>query len=149
MKLRPLLILPVLTMLLVGGSALAGDRGTPEEAKAMAIKAAALVQADGLDKAKAAFAQADGPFHDRDLWVFIWNTEGTCVFSGATPSLMGKTLIDLKDADGTPMVRDYIAVKDAGWTHFKWMDPVTKKIAPKTAYIIAVGDLRIGVGAYQ
>jgi cytochrome c len=148
MKLRPLLILPMLAMLL-GGVALAGDRGTPEEAKAMAIKAAALVQTDGLDKAKATFAQPEGAFHDRDLWVFIWNTEGTCVFSGATPSLMGKTLIDLKDADGTPMVRGFIAVKDAGWTHFKWMDPMTKKIAPKTAYIISVGDLRIGVGAYE
>jgi signal transduction histidine kinase len=134
---------------LFGGVALASDRGTPDEAKAMAVKAAALVQSEGIEKATGSFSQQDGPFHDRDLWVFVWNADGKCVFSGATPTLIGKTMIDMKDADGTPMVRNFIAIKDAGWTDFRWMDPISQTIQPKTAYIVAVGDMRVGVGAYK
>jgi signal transduction histidine kinase len=134
---------------LLGAPAQAGDRGTPEEAKAMAIKAAAYLKQAGPEQAFAAFDVKDSAWHDRDLWVFVWDTDGKCLFSGATPALTGKTLLDLNDADGTPMVRNFIAIKDAGWTDFKWMDPVTHQISAKTAYIIAVGDMRIGVGAYK
>ena len=84
-------LLAVFTLVLgIGpaGTAWAGaDQGTPDEAKAMAEKAAALVQQEGFDKATAAFAAASGPFRDRDLYVYIWNTEGKCLFNAGTPSL--------------------------------------------------------------
>ncbi|MGD0430757.1 MAG: cache domain-containing protein [Acetobacteraceae bacterium] len=148
MTLYRLAVVIMLTSLL-GTAALAGERGTPEEAKAMAIKAAQYLRESGPAAAFAAFDAKDGPWHDRDLWVFVWNTDGKCMFSGATPALIGKTMIDLADADGTPMVRNFIAVNDAGWTDFKWMDPTTHKISGKTAYIVAVGNMRVGVGAYK
>jgi cytochrome c len=72
-------LLAVTTIILVMapiGATRAADRGTPEEAKVMAKKATALVQSEGFDKATAAFAAVGGPFRDRDLYVFIWNTEG-------------------------------------------------------------------------
>jgi cytochrome c len=139
----------IMLISLPGAAALAGERGTPDEAKAMAIKAAQYLRESGPVAAFAAYGAKDGPWHDRDLWVFVWDTNGKCVFSGATPALIGKTMIDLMDADGTPMVRNFIAVSDAGWTDFKWMDPITHKISGKTAYIVAVGDMRVGVGAYK
>lgn len=148
MQLRALAVLIMLTGCLCVPAA-AEDRGTPDEARAMAIKAARYLKDVGPETAFTAFGVKDGPWHDRDLWVFVWDTDGKCLFSGATPALIGKTLIDLKDADGTSMVRDFIAVSDAGWTRFKWLDPVTHKLSSKTAYIVAVGNLRVGVGAYQ
>jgi signal transduction histidine kinase len=148
MKLWRLLVFVMLASLL-GVAAHAGDRGTPEEAKAMAIKAAEYLKQAGPETAFSAFNTKDAAWHDRDLWVFVWNTDGKCLFSGASPALIGKTLPDLKDADGIPMVRNFIAVKDAGWTDFKWLDPITRQISAKTAYIIAVGDMRVGVGAYK
>jgi cytochrome c len=132
-----------------GTARAAADQGTPDEAKAMAIKAAAVMQAEGFDKATAAFAVADGPFRDRDLYVYIWNTEGKCLFNAGTPALVGKTLIDMKDVDGTPIIRNLIAIQDQGWISYNWPNPNTHKVQPKVTYIVAIGDMRLGVGAYK
>jgi cytochrome c len=131
-------------------ASLAGeDRGTPAEAQAMAEKAAALVQSDGFDKATAAFTAANGPFRDRDLYVFMWNTEGKSLFNAGSPALVGKTLIDMKDAGGTPIIRNLIAIPDRGWISYSWPNPISHKVEAKVAYIIAIGDTRLGVGAYK
>lgn len=107
------------------GAWAAPGEGTPDEAKAMAEKAAVLLKADGFDKATVAFGAADGPFRDRDLYVYIWNTDGKCLFNAGTPSLVGKTLIDMKDVDGTPIIRNLIAVQDKGWISYNWPNPNT------------------------
>jgi cytochrome c len=146
-------LLAVTTLVLgvaqVGAARAAADHGTPDEAKAMAEKAAALVQTEGLDKAITSFAAADGGFRDRDLYVFVWTTEGKCLFNAGSPSLIGKILIDLKDGEGIPIVRNIIAVQDHGWIFYNWPNPLTHKVDPKTAYIVKVGDMRVGVGAYK
>lgn len=139
----------ILGILPVNSTWAGADQGTPDEAKAMAEKAAVLLQEEGFEKATAAFAVADGPFRDRDLYVYIWNTDGKCLFNAGTPSLVGKTLIDMKDVDGTPIIRNLIAIKDRGWISYNWPNPNTHKIQPKGTYIIAVGDMRLGVGAYK
>jgi hypothetical protein len=128
--------------------ALAGDKGTTDQAKAMAEKAADLLRKEGPEQAYAAFSKAGGPFVDRDLYVFVWDSTGKCVFNAGLPAIVGKTLIDLKDPDGVLIVRSFIAVKDAGWVEFKGSNPVTQKIERKLNYIVAVGDLRVGVGAF-
>jgi cytochrome c len=143
-------IVALLLCFCLTGAAIAQTAGTPEEAKAMALKAAALLRSDGFDKAAAEFNQkTDGPFHDRDLYVYIWNTDGKCLVNPGTPALVGKTFIDLKDVDGKPIIRNVIAVKDEGWVDYNWSNPVTHKVQLKRTYIVAVGDMRVGVGAYQ
>lgn len=127
----------------------AAGEGTPDEAQVMAEKAAVLLKAEGFDKATTKFAVADGPFRDRDLYVYIWNTDGKCLFNPGTPALVGKTLIDLKDVDGTPIIRNLVAVQDHGWISYNWPNPTTHKVQPKVTYVVAVGDLRLGVGAYK
>lgn len=131
-----------------GGTALAGGKGTAQEAKAMAEKAAELLRAEGPERAYAAFSEVGGPFLNRNLYVFVWDSTGKCVFNAGLPAIIGKTLIDLKDPDGVMFVRSFIAVKDTGWVEFKGANPATQKIERKANYIIAVGDLRVGVGAF-
>lgn len=148
--LRLLALAAIILCVAPAGSARAAeDRGTPAEAQAIAEKAAVLLEKDGFEKATAAFAVSDGPFRDRDLYVYIWNTEGKCLFNAGTPSLVGKTLIDMKDVDGTPIIRNLIAIKDRGWISYNWPNPTTHKVEPKGTYIIAIGDMRLGVGAYK
>lgn len=127
----------------------AADRATPDEAKAMAIKAADYLKANGSDKAFAAFKENPGPFRDRDLYVTVQDSKGVMVFHPINPSLMGKSMLDLVDVDGKPFNREIQAVKDTGWVEYKWKNPVTNAVEQKTAYEVRVGDYIIGVGAYK
>lgn len=122
--------------------------GTPEQAKAMAIRAADLLRKTGPDVAFPEFNKGT-EFHDRDLYVMVYDKTGRCVAHGANPALIGKSLIDLKDTDGTYLIRELVAIEDAGWVDYKWPHPVTKKIEPKTTYVVTVGEYRVGVGAYK
>jgi cytochrome c len=128
--------------------AYAGEVGTPDEAKAMAIRAADLLRSAGPEKAFPVFDK-DAEFHDRDLYVMVYDVAGKNVSHGANPALIGKNLIDLKDSDGKFMIHDFVAIKDANWVDYKWPNPTTKKIEPKTTYVVRVNDYLVGVGAYK
>jgi hypothetical protein len=129
-------------------TARADDRGTPDEAKAMATRAAALLTAEGPEKAFPVFNK-DPAFHDRDLYVMVYNATGTCVSHGANPALIGKNLIELKDTNGKFLIKDLVGIEDAGWIEYTWPDPLTHKVQPKKTYVVRVGDFRIGVGVYE
>lgn len=135
--------------MLFSAPALAGSAGTPDEAKAMAIRAAAFLQENGAAKAFPVFDAPGGAFHDRDLYVMVYDNTGRNVAHGANRTLIGKDLIGLKDTDGVYVVRGIVAVKTQGWVDYKWPNPVTRKIDPKTTYVVRVGEYLVGVGAYK
>jgi cytochrome c len=145
---RILYLLLLLPMLLWVPAAWAAGQATPEDAKAMAIKAAEYLKAVGPEKAFAAFNAKDGPWHDRDLYVTVQDPNGVMLAHGTMPSLIGKSVINLKDVDGKPFEREMLAVKAEGWVDFKWQNPLTKAVEPKRQYLVWVGDYLIGVGAY-
>jgi hypothetical protein len=134
--------------LLFAPFAFAAGQATPDEAKAMAIKAAEYLKAVGPDKAFPEFDAKDGPWHDRDLYVIVQDSQGVMVAHGTMPAIIGKSMLDLKDVDGKPFNRETQAIKDAGWVEFKWQNPLTKAVEPKRQYIVRVGDYLVGVGAY-
>ena len=126
----------------------AAGQATPDEAKAMAIKAAEYLKAVGPDKALPEFDAKDGPWHDRDLYITVQDSKGVMVAHGTMPAMIGKSMLDLKDVDGKPFNREIQAIKDAGWVEFKWQNPLTKAVETKTAYEVRVDDYIVGVGAY-
>ena len=138
----------MLTCLLAVG-ARADDRATPEEAKVMAIKAAQYLKEVGPDTAFAAFNDKQGPWHDRDLYVFVNDATCKTFAHGGNQALVGKTLATLKDVEGKPFMQDIAAIQDAGWVEYKWQNPVTKAIEPKVTYVVRVGQYSVGVGAYK
>src|SRR5579859_6493006 len=91
-------------LLLRAPAALASGQGTPEEAEAMAVKAAAYLKSAGPEKAFAEFNAKDGPWHDRDLYVTVADSRGIAMANGANRGLVGKTILDLKDPDGKPFL---------------------------------------------
>jgi len=148
MKIYPLLLVLMLGVL-PGMTANAGDRGTPDEAKAMAIKAADYLRQTGPEAAFAAFNAKDGPWHDRDLYVFVTDAANKVHAHGGNVGLVGRDMTTLRDVDGEPIFVRIGAVKDAGWVEYKWQDPVTKAIEPKTTYVVREGEYTVGVGAYK
>src|ERR1043166_2741992 len=128
-------------------TAIAGSNGTADEAKAMVDKAVKLLTAEGKDKAFPVFDDPAGAFVDRDLYVFVLNLEGTTVAHAVNKALIGKSLINVKDADGKAFIKDMIDLANnsgEGWIDYKWPNPTTKKIEGKSSYIKKVGDVIVG-----
>lgn len=134
------------------GQASAADKGTAAEAVALVQKAGAYLKANGKEKAYAEFNNPNGAFKDRDLYIMVYDMNGMSVAHGANPKMIGKNLLDLKDAEGTPIVRAFIDTantKGKGWIDYKWPNPVTKAIESKSTYIEKNGDVLIGAGIYK
>jgi cytochrome c len=134
--------------LLLAPCAWAAGEATPDEAKAMAIKAAEHLKAVGPDKAFPDFDAKNGSWHDRDLYVYVLDNNGVMLAHGTNPGLIGKSVLEVKDVDGKPMTRETLAVKEAGWVNYKWQNPLTKAVEPKVVYVVRVGDYFVEVGTY-
>ena len=131
--------------------ATAGQMATPDEAKALSEKAAALVNQAG-DTAFATFSAADGGFITKDLYVFCMDLEGTMLSHAKKPDLVGKNLKDFNKY-GDLLFQDMIAVaRDGGqgWVDYRWPYPGTDEVKQKTSYIIRNDQgYFCGVGAYK
>ena len=125
-------------------------RATEAEAQAMVKKAIQHYDKVGKDKAMADFSQSPGPFVDRDLYVVVDEMDGT-VLAHINPKIVGRNMIDLRDADGHYQIRERLdAAKQStsGWQDFKFFNPVTRKIEPKRAYWEKHDNLVFACGAY-
>jgi signal transduction histidine kinase len=141
------------SMWAMSGAALAADKGSADEAVAMVKKAVALIKSDGKEKAFAAFSDpANTTFHDRDLYVYVYDLNGVALAHGNNPKMVGKPLIGLKDNEGKLMIKEMVDTaknKGKGWVEFKWPNPVTKVVEPKAGYIEKVDDMLVGSGIYK
>jgi signal transduction histidine kinase len=143
----------LLALLIVPLRAAPSEFGSKAEAVAMVKRAQEMFKKDGAD---ATFKAVDDPsnkeFHDRDLYVYIYNLSGRCVAHGARPALIGKNLIDIKDQYGNYLIRAHIDLAKgpgSGWVSYKWPNPLTNKIENKTSYVEKMGDdYFVGVGVY-
>jgi len=125
--------------------------GTSDEAKAMVGKAATFMKANGKDKAFKEFSEGT-QFKKDDLYVFVIDMKGITLAHGGNPKLVGKDMSGLKDADGKLFIKDMIdgaTAKGSGWSDYKWTNPVTKKIDPKSTYFQKVDDVILGCGIYK
>lgn len=144
-------VVAVLFGIMIEGNA-AEKRGTTKEAEQMVKKAIAFYKAKGQDAAFAEINNPKGQFTDRDLYVFVYDMSGKCVAHGQNLKMIGKELIDMKDADGKAFVKERIEIaktKGSGWQDYKFTDPLTKKIDDKRAYVEKHGDLIFGCGVYK
>src|SRR3989304_1152075 len=131
-------------VLMAGSITFAAEFGTAAEAEAMVKKAVQLIRTEGKVKAFAAFCDPKGMFVDRDLYITVYDFNGKCLAHGANPKMIGKDLIGLKDPDGKAFVKERVETsktKDKFWLDYKFTNPVSKKIEPKSMYSEKVGAL--------
>jgi cytochrome c len=146
------IIVAVILCLFVAVSVFAQQRGTTAEAKKMVEEAIAYIKANGQQKAFAEISNPNGRFVDRDLYITVFDMNGTCLAHGAIPEVIGKNRLDNKDPDGKFFIKERIEAaktKGSGWQDYKFLDPLTKKVEPKTFYFERYNDLVVGCGAYQ
>ena len=143
--LRQLAVVSALAFFGSVGTAAAAEYGTPAEAKAMLEKAAVAVKADKA-KALVMFTKGEGGFKDRDLYPYCGGPDGNFT---AHPTLVGKSLKDLKDKAGKPLGEEVYAAAKVGsiaevtylWLRPGQTDPLVKVafVAKKGAQVCAVG----------
>jgi cytochrome c len=129
------------------------SNGTAAEATAMVEKAIAHIKKVGREKAFADFDNKKGAFTDRDLYVVVYDTKGKVLAHGANEKMIGKDLIDLRDNDGKYFVKERVEMmakpSAKGWQDYKFMNPVSRAIEPKSMYLMRYEDLIIGCGIYK
>ncbi|MGE5865281.1 MAG: cache domain-containing protein [Rhizobacter sp.] len=136
------------TVTLSSQSALAAAQGSAAEAKSMLQKAVAAIKADKA-RALAQMSRGDAGFRDRDLYPFCGGADGTFT---AHPTLTGKSMKDLKGADGEPVgTRLYDSAKEGEITEveYAWPKPGAKEPSPKISFVTKVGDQVCAVGYYK
>lgn len=140
-------LLPMVFML-AAGAALAGEYGTPEEAKAMLEKAVAALKEDKA-QALEMFTKGEGGFKQGDLYPYCGGPDGKFT---AHPKLVGESLQDLKDKTGKPFGKEiYEKAKEGEVVEvpYMWPRPGEEEPVQKVAYVTKVGDQVCAVGYYK
>lgn len=122
--------------------------GTSAEAKAMLEKAVVAIKANKAE-ALVKFTKGEGGFKDRDLYPFCGGPDGNFT---AHPTLIGKSLKDLKDKAGKPLGQDiYATAKEGviGEVTYMWARPGTTDPVQKVSYVTKVSDQVCAVGYYK
>jgi signal transduction histidine kinase len=151
--LRAVASVAAFSLISVSSTAIAADKGNKDEAIAMVKRAVALIKSDGKEKAFAAFSDpTNTSFHDRDLYIYVYDMNGVALAHGNNPKMVGKNLMGLKDNEGKAMIKELVDLaksKGSGWVDFKWPNPVTKTVEPKAGYVEKVDDILVGSGIYK
>jgi len=141
-----------LALALAAPLAQADGNATKEEAVAMVKKGIAFIRSSGKDKGYAEISTKGGRFSDRDLYLVVYGLDGTVHAHGANEKMIGKNLIELKDVDGKPFVKERVELaqsKGIFWQDYKFTNPVTKKIEPKQMYCEKLDDTAVCGGIYK
>jgi len=137
------------------GSALAQKKGefaTKDEAVAMVKKGVAYIKKEGKEKGYAEITNKKGQFTDRDLYLVVYGLDGVVRAHGANEKMVAKNLIELKDVDGKPFVKERVELAQAKgtfWQDYKFSNPVSKKIEPKQMYCEKLDDTVVCGGIYK
>jgi cytochrome c len=137
---------------LVGVAAAKEEFGSAKEAEALVAKAVAHIKAAGVAKAYQDFTNKAPAFVDRDLYVVVYDLTGKVLAHGQNPKMVDKDLIDLKDPDGKQFVKERVELarsKGTFWHDYKFTDPMTKKVLPKSTYCQRVEATAVCVGIYK
>ncbi|MCM2357092.1 MAG: cache domain-containing protein [Geobacteraceae bacterium] len=136
----------------ITGVSFGAERATSKEAEAMVKKAVAYIKANGKDKAFAEFNNHQGKFTVKDLYITAYDLNGKCLAHGQNAKMVGKDLLELKDADGKFLIKERMETaktKGKGWQDYKYTNPLSKSIEQKTTYFEKYEDIVVAGGVYK
>lgn len=126
---------------------------TEKDAIAMAERGVALIKSKGKDEMMKRINAKDPEFVQGSLYVDMRDVKtGIVLAHPFNPSIVGKDLTDVPDANGKKYRREIIelaAAKGKGWVDYQYKNPTTGKIEPKTTYILLVDGVVLEAGLYK
>ena len=131
----------------------AADGGaTPEQATAMVKQGVAFIKTNGADKGYAEITSKTSQFKLEDLYLVVYGLDGMVHAHGANEKMVGRNLIELKDVDGKPFVKERVELgktKVSFWQDYKFTNPQNKKVEPKVMYCERLEQTVVCGGIYK
>jgi cytochrome c len=124
---------------------------TPARAEQLVAKAVAAQRKDSA-KTYAAITAKDPAWVQGDLYPVVYDLHGKVLAHGQSPRMVGKDVLELRDADGKAFVRERMelaATKASFWQDYAFLDPVTKTVMPKRMYCERADDTVVCAGIYK
>jgi signal transduction histidine kinase len=126
---------------------------TEKDAIAMAERGAAMVKTKGKEEVMKRITAKDPEFVQGSLYIDMRDVKtGIVLAHPYNPSIVGKDLTDVPDANGKKYRREIIelaAAKGKGWVDYQYKNPTSGKIEPKTTYILLVNGVVLEAGLYK
>ncbi len=94
----------------------------------------------------------DSQYRNGEEYVFVIEKETFVIVAhGANLEYIGTLSSDLIDSDGVNIgeLIDKNATPDGAWVHYKFLDPQTGKVEPKSSWIVLHDGYIFGVGIYS
>lgn len=120
--------------------------------KTFVHSAAEYLHKYGAAKAYKEFSNPKGRFRQGDLYLFVYNYNGTNLVHGADPKLVGVNLLNYRDLYGTAAFKlnAKMAKLGGGFIHYYWPKPGGNDIEYKTGYVEPLdANTFIGAGLYE
>ena len=90
--------------------------------------------------------------YDTDGYFFAYQQDGVNVVHPPQPELVGQNLMNFRDSDGTPLIRDLLrkAGEGGGFSRYKWVKPSVRDQEDKLSYVVNIPHFNwmIGTGLY-
>jgi methyl-accepting chemotaxis protein len=126
-------------------SAISLGQGTADEAKALVERARRRVGEVGWARAATEFNQVDGPFRDRDMYIFAFDSDDRYIASGNDLSRLGQRLHDVRgvathQAEQLMAQGRQAAARGGDWIEYEFPGVDFKTPVLKNAWIVNLGD---------
>ena len=126
---------------------------TEKDAIAMTERGAAVIKSKGKDEMIKRINAKDPEFVQGTMYIGMRDIKtGVMLAHPLNPSIVGKDLTDVPDANGKKYRREIIdlaAAKGKGWVDYMYKNPASGKIEPKTTYVMKVDDVVLEAGIYK
>jgi methyl-accepting chemotaxis protein len=129
------------------------DRGeSRERAIELVRRGIEHLRARGPKKALADFSDPKGGFVEGDYYLAVLDLNCVLRANGGNPHLVGNDDSELEDVDGKRFAAEFIEIartRGRGWVDYRWMNPATRSIQPKSTYVEREGDYVLACGIYR
>lgn len=124
---------------------------TKQDAQTLVEKAAKFAETNGKEKLVAEVNNKAGAFNQGELYVFVYDMNGTLIADPVNTNLVGQNNISKPDANGKLFRKEIVDVAKSqgkGWVEYSFNNPASGKVEPKASYVMKQGDVIIIAGIY-
>jgi cytochrome c len=122
------------------------------QAHAMVKKAIEYLDREGLEKTLREVSQRDGAFVDGETYLTVLSMDGHMLAHPINNKLIGHVMTGLQDFDGRYFFKERLETaqkRSSFWQDYKFVNPVTKVIEPKTVYCETKQEMVFCAGFYR
>lgn len=127
------------------------QQGTADEALALMERAMAYRRQTSRNSFLRGLTDPQQGFFDRDMYVFVFDRNGTYLAFGGNPAKVGTRAHDIPGVDGQGLI-DAIASQashEPGWVEYDITNPATGTVQTKMSFVRQVDDYYVGCGVYK